>query len=512
MKKNYFWLCILFLIYSVEVSAQENTEEHKSFNIKFNASLSVNGAGAYYFEQSEFKGGFDTWLKLRISGDLGSSVSYFFDIGVALLYAEHEYLGNWPIKVGSEEKADVYSYPLGYFPYDYRSSWGGFIFPLNALQADGPTGWPDTTSIGFNTLYELSGTALNDIILWRIGRNEHEAAGIVEGSSLVLNKAAQPFFGADIQVNLIPWFRMYYLFGILEYYDSNGMQISPSNFQNAFSMTMFSVYYKQYIKIDIGSSVIWPKRFELGYLFPLTFSLLYQNYIGDFDNLTIFGNVKFQYPGLGFLWFSLFVDEINFEKEFFHLDREMYAFQAGLRYLIPFIPFGSLTVSYTKIEPYCYTHQKVDVPWYNKPMEQAYTNHGYGLGYYLPPNSDETKIVFEAIPTSQTAFNMQFQFIHHGAEYGDYMVDGSSYISELKGSDRSSDPALRKDFLHDGAYQSLIILKAGVKHSFNKLSLDFLFNTGVVFSYWKYNGSILDNAQYPSRTGIIAEAGVQIRY
>jgi hypothetical protein len=248
----------------------------------------------------------------------------------------------------------------------------------------------------------------------------------------------------------------------------------------------------------------------LGYLFPLTFHLLYQNNIGDFDNLTLFGNIRLQYPGLGFLWFSLFIDEINFEKEFFHLDREMYAFQAGLRYLIPSIPFASLTASYTKIEPYCYTHQKVKVPWYDKPMEQAYTNHGYGLGYYLPPNSDEIKIEFNAMLASKTVFNMQFQCIHHGAEYGDYMVDGSSYISELKEDDRSSDPDLRKDFLHDGAYQSLIIFKTGIKHSLKKLPLKFLFNIGMVFSYWKYNGSVLDNVQYPSRTGIIAEAGVQI--
>jgi len=509
--RNLSFLCILFFLYPVKVNAQEYTEKKENISINFNASLSVDGAGAYYFEQSEFKGGFDTWLKLRVSGDLGNSASYFFNIGVALLYAEREYLGRWPIKVGSQEEADVYTYPLGYFPYNYRSSWGGFLFPL-ADPRGGFTGWPDTVSIGFNSLYEISGTAINNIILWRIGRNEHEAAGIVEGSSLVLNKAAQPFFGADLQVNLLPWFRIYSLGGILEYYNSNGIQTSSSTFQNAFSLSMVSVYYRQYIKIDIGSSVIWPKRFELGYLFPLTFPLLYQNNIGDFDNLTLFGNIKFQYPELGFLWFSLFIDEINFEKEFFHLDREMYAFQAGLRYLIPFIPFGSLTVSYTKIEPYCYTHQKVKVPWYDKPMEQAYINHGYGLGYYLPPNSDEIKIVFEAIPTLQTAFNAQFQFIHHGAEYGDYMVDGSSYISELKENDRSSDPALRKDFLHDGAYQSFIILKAGVRHSLKRLPLEFLFNTGVVFSYWKYNGSILDNAQYSSRTGIVAEAGVQIRY
>jgi hypothetical protein len=358
-------LCVFFLFllhpaeikaqeYTDEINPQENTDKQKSVTINLNASLDLNGAGAYYFGQSEFKGGFDTWLKLRVNGNLGSSVSYFTEIGVALLYAEREYLGPGLIKVGSTEKVDVYSYPLGYFPYDYLSSWGGFVFPLTALKSDGPTGWPDTTSIGFNLLGEVSGTALNDVLLWRIGRNYHEAAGIVEGSSLVLNKAAQPFFSADLQLNPLPWLYLYSLTGILEYYNLNGIQTSAETFQNAFSLAMLSVNYRQYIKIDVGSSVIWPKRFELGYLFPLTFPLLYQNNIGDFDNLALFGNIKLQYPGFGFLWFSLFIDEINFEKDFFHLDREMYAFQTGLRCLVPFIPFASLTASYTKIEPYCY--------------------------------------------------------------------------------------------------------------------------------------------------------------
>jgi hypothetical protein len=502
----------LFILYPHHIKAEENAEKKENSSVILNASLSMDGGGAYYFEQQEFYGGFDTWLKLRLSGDLFGSVSYFTEIGVALLYAEREYLGNWPIKVDSLETTDVYSYPLGYFPFDYRSAWSGFVFPIKDLDANGPTGWPSTTSIGFNLLYEIAGTGLNDFLLWRIGRNEHEVAGAVDGSSLVLNKAAQPFFGVDLQINPVRWLYLYSLTGILEYYDSRGIQESASTFQNAFSLTMISFYYKQFVKIDLGSSVIWPKRFELGYIFPLTFPLLYQNNTGDYDNLAFFGNFKLHYPGLGFLWFSLFIDELNFEKDFFHLDREMYAFQIGLRILIPFISFASLTASYTKIEPYCYTHQKTKVPWYFNPMEQAYTNHGYGLGYYLPPNSDEIKIVFSTIPTSQTSLNVQFQFIHHGAEHGDYIVDGSSYASELKESDRSADPALRKDFLNDGAYQSLIIFKTGFIHLLNKIPLELSLNTGVVFSYWKYNNNILDNAQYPSRTGIIAEIAVKLSY
>jgi len=525
IRQVFIVLCILFLFLlpSNKANTQENAEKQKSITIDLDASFALDGAGAYYFEKSKFYGGFDTWINLRVYGNLGSFVSYFADIGVALLYAKREYLGSWPIKVGSNEEVDVYSYPLAYFPYaSYRSQWDGFVFPLTRLDSGGMTGWPDTTSIGFNILCEVSGTALNDTLIWHIGRTERETAGMVEGSSLVLNKAAQPFFGFDIKVSPFSWLHLYSLTGFLEYYDSKGISTSSETFQNAFSLTMLSVNYKQYIQVDFGSSSIWPKRFELAYLFPLTFPVLYQNNIGDFDNVALFGNIKLQYPELGFLWFSLFIDEINFDSGFFHLDREMYAFQVGLRYQIPVLSSSSLTVSYTKIEPYCYTHQKIKTPWYDGLMEEAYVNHGYGLGYYLPPNSDELKIVFATRLTQDIGLNAQFQMIRHGAEYGDSMVYGSSYVSELKGSGRSTDPALRKYFLHDGAYQWTYIVKAGAKWNLPRLPISFFGEVGVVFSYFtniesgkakdgdSHPYSIIDTSEYPKSTGFIVNIGCKV--
>jgi len=525
IRQVFVFLCILFLF--LLLPNQANTQENaKKISIDLAVSLDLNGAGAYYFEQSRFNGGFDTWMNMRVYGNLGSSVSYFADIGVALLYAKREYMGSWPIKMGSDERwtderVDVYSYPLGYFPYTYRSSWGGFIFPLKKLDSGGMTGWPDATSIGINLLCEVAGTALNDALLWRIGRNNLEVAGMVEGSSLVLNKAAQPFFSFDIQIKPFSWFSLYSLTGILEYFDSKGIQDSAETFQNAFSVAMISANYKEYFQIDLGSSVVWPKRFELAYLFPLTFPLLYQNFTGDFDNVGLFANIKLQYPKVGFLWFSLFIDEINFESNFFHLDREMYAFQVGLRYFLPFLPSSSLTLSYTKVEPYCYTHQKVKVPWYDSPIEQAYTNHGYGLGYYLPPNSDEIKIVFATKLKHDIDLNAQFQMIRHGADYGDSMVDGSSFVSELNGSGRSSNPALRKYFLHDGAYQWTYIIKTGVKWTLPKLPITLFGEAGMVFSYFTNIAgaansgssspySVIDTSEYPQSTGFIVNIGCKL--
>ena len=440
----------------------------------------------------------------------------------ALINAERRHLGSWDIKIDSDEKTNVYSEPLAYFPYTYQSPWGGFVFPLNALQSHGPTGWPNYPSIGFTIVSEISGSLFNDVLLWSIGRTGHEAAAPAEGYSLALNKAAQPFFGYDLHITMLPGLYLYSLTGMLEYYNSKGIYVSPLTFQNAFSLFLLSYNFKDYIQIDAGSSSIWAKRFELGYLYPFTIPIMYKN-IGDFDNLSVFGNIKLQYPDLGFLWFSVFVDEMNFEKEFFYLDREMYAFQAGLHYLIPNLASGSLTLSYTKIEPYCYTHQKVVTPWINEPIEQSYTSHGYGLGYYLPPNSDEVKLAFSAEASPQLALNAQLQMIRHGADHGSGIVDGSSYLSELKETERSTDPRLRKYFLHDGAYQWLYIVKAGAQWNLGGLpfSLSLLGDAGVVFSYYtniepgknnngkSYTNSIVDTSEYPKSTGIIINLGLK---
>jgi hypothetical protein len=524
MKKRTLIIIVLLAAIIVDLAAQ--TEGENPITLNFNLYSTLGGSGAYDFNRNKFNGGFDIWANARVDGNLGSAVTYFADIGVALISAERRNLGSWPVSVSSDlsltiPSTVVYSQPLAYFPYTYRSPWAGFLFPLSNL-GNSHTGWPDTTSIGFNLLCNVSGSAFDGNFLWSIGRIGHEAAGIVEGSSLVMNKAAQPFFGFDIQVNFFPWLSLYSLSGILEYYSSQGIKASALSFQNGFTLTMLTAKIGQYVQIDAGSSAVWPKRFELGYLFPLMLPLLYQNNIGDFDNATVFGNIKLQYPGLGFLWFSLFVDEMSFEENFFNLDREMYSFQAGMQFTLPFFSSSSITLSYTKIEPYCYTHPSTTVPWYDRPMEEAYVNYGKGLGYYLPPNSDEIKLVFAAELSQQVAFDAQFQMIRHGADYGSSMVDGSSYVSEMIYSGIGNDSVLRKYFLHDGAYQWFYIIKAGASWNLpTRMPISIFGDMGMVISYFtNISGSansgtssgysIIDTTEYPKSTSLILTIGCRV--
>jgi hypothetical protein len=503
--------------------AERETSGGEKITAEIGVTSEFSASGAYYIENNKLNGAFEEWLGVYVRGYLGAALSYGFELGVAPLYVNYPFLGYYQTNVDDDaNKVPVYGMPPAYFPYAYKGRWDGFVFNTNNLQASGPSGLPEDIAFGFSMLCEISGSAVQDIVHFSAGRKEREFAAMIDGGSLVLNKFAQPFWGIDFTIQPFSWLGLSSVTGILEYFDMSGIQISSKTFQNAFSLTMIEMNHKNYVRFNIGTSSVWPKRFEPAYLFPLIDKMLYQNNIGDFDNIGLFGGIKLQKPGLGYFWTAFFIDEINFEPDFFILDREMYAYQTGVSIALPRLLFGSLNISYTKIEPYCYTHTRLDnTPWYNGiPMEEAYMNHGSGLGYYLPPNSDEIKLKFQYMPFIDTMFHAQFQMIRHGAVTGESAVDGSSHWSEL-GKNRSENPALRKFFLHDGAYNWSYILKSGAVYKLKNYPVTFSLESGFVISYWTNingpanNGAahdyhIIDSNEYPKSTGLITAMSIRV--
>jgi hypothetical protein len=410
----------------------------------------------------------------------------------------------------------AYTQPLAFFPYSYQKGWDGFIFGPGNISAGGMEKWPQNIAIGPRLLSEMSGTLFSDMLYLRFGRVQREWGGMSQGSSIIFNAVARPFIALEATFNPVSWFAFSSLTGILEYYKTTDDSYEAAwASQNAFSIEQLELNYKNYFHFDIGSTVVWEKRFELGYIFPINNNFIYQNNIGDFDNMGLFFNIKGQYPGIASLWFSFLADEIEVSsvKQMFELDRHMFAFQGGARVWLPGLPFGSLTLSYTKIEPYTYTHTRNYVPWYSTgpeqsvklPMESSYTNNGVGLGYYLPPNSDEIKVRFDVLPTVQSTIHIQYQLIRHGADFGPHQVDGSSYLSELDPDGRSSKKVLEKDFLNDGAYQWMHIIKTGGDYRFANTPLTVFGEAGFVFSYFKD----ISNDEYTERTGLAASGSYE---
>jgi hypothetical protein len=496
--------------------------------------LEMRLSGGWYDDAAGGGGGFypgmDVWPSITAAGDIHDNFSVGFAIIGGVLYANRDSLGQYNIRYlgytdenGNSPTVETFAYQHAFFPGEYIPKWDGLVWNIGHISNSYQLAWPEDISLGYAARSEIAGTLLNDDFLWRIGSIEREYGGVAHGYSLDLNKTAQPFLGFDMMFSPWDFLTISSVTGILEFYSMYGQTESSKTFQPAFSLSQIEVRYKNYASFGFGSSVVWPKRFELAYMIPLIDKLLYQMNIGDFDNTGEFANLKLQLPGVGNVWGALFLDEINPEKEIFELDRALYAFQAGAQVAIPGLSFGSITLSYTKIEPYCYTHPKTEVPWYSDPVEEAFLNHGEPLGYNLKPNSDELKLVFRFMPRVNTALRFNYQMIRHGADYGSGQVDGSSYFSELLGSGRSTTPELRKYFLKDGAYEWTHVIRAGCDYAIPQAAIALYVDAGVVISRWtNIDGapntgkpaafSAINTPEYPSSTGFVLTFGARWFY
>ena len=504
-------------------------------DIPISANAGVNadfeGSAGVYPDDRYF--GLDFWLGLYLNGDVGRNVSYEFNFKAGLSKAPRNRLGEYntfyegfPNEDDTDDEyanqlIDVYSEPLTHFPYTYQKRWDGSVFYLS--EPDKFESWPEKAAGGYSLPAELTASFLENKLIMRLGRISHEWGSMSNGSSLSFNQMARPFLGVEGEFFPVSWFGISSLTGILEYHNTEGIYDSPRSSQNAFSITMFQFRYKNYFFFDFTDSVIWPKRFELGYMSPITNNFFYQNNSGKFDNMAMTFSLKAQYPGLGNIWASLFVDEMNLTSDMWTLDRQMLAMQAGSNISLPFLAFSSLKLSYTKVNPYCYTHHRNYVPWYGDVrMQKLYANNGVSLGYYLPPNSDEILVRFKTMPVKNVNAHVQYQLIRHGADFGSNAVDGSNLLSELDPDGRDTNPVLKRFFLHDGAYQWMHIIKAGAEWNLSGAPIALYGEAGVNYSFFtdinekanvtgkSHPYSVVDTSEYPKSTGFIASLGVKV--
>jgi len=509
----------------------ETSVDKTDLRVSANAGLSLDiegSAGIYLDDDNYF--GTEIWAGLYLNGDIGKNISYNVNLSGGLMLAPREYLGEyWIYYEGFEseneleyvnDQISVYSEPLTHFPYTYKKRWDGSVYFFNSLSSFET--WPNSAAGGYSILSDITASFLENKLFMRLGRLSHDWGSVPAGSSLIFNQMARPFVGFETEFNPVPWIGFASLTGVLEYSNLEGIKTSSSVFQNAFSITMIQLRYKNFIYFDFIDAVVWPKRFELGYISPVTNSFFYQNNIGDFDNMAMSANLKLQYPGFGNIWFSAFIDEMNLLADMLTLDRQMIAVQAGINLSLPFLSFSAVKVSYTKVNPYCYTHNRNLNPWYGDlRMETAYTNNGVSLGYYLPPNSDEILIRFDTMPLKNLTTGLQYQMIRHGADFGGSAVDGSNFSSELDPRGRNDNPVLKRYFLKDGAYQWLHIIKFGGEWTLNKAPVAFSFEAGTVISYFtniegEANSgqpspySIIESEEYRKSTGFIIKLGIKV--
>ena len=401
----------------------------------------------------------EAWAGVGFAGDVTDYVSWNleFDAGAMM--------------VDNYDSATSYG-PESYEPYTYTKTWDGGSHPLSSL--NNYEGMPTDLSLGYSYNTEIAASFWDNQLDMRFGRLRRNWGEVGEGS-LFLNADARPMMGIDGSFTPWKWLSVSFLIGELEYGeqfrsdDDYSIKGTSSTQQNMFSMLQVEITPNDWLYVSLIDSGVYLKRTELGYMHPLMSSFFFQNNVGDFDNMGFGGNLVLKKAGLGKAYASLFVDEAKLNQpDFFTRYANMYAYQVGAEAVLPGLSWSSLTLQYTKIEPYTYTHYTVsESPWYEgQAMETGYMNGGESLGYGLEPNSDEIMIKYRAQPKRGLTVNGRYRMVRHGTNAGSY-YESWGWDGETDDLDADSDPDGaygnddEKDFLKDGVYEWYHILGIG---------------------------------------------------
>ncbi|MBQ7905364.1 MAG: hypothetical protein IJ361_06375 [Spirochaetaceae bacterium] len=424
------------------------------------------------------------WADVYIKGDITKYFSYNFNIGGSLMDLSTK----------------------SYAPNTYQKTWDGFQFVLSDFYeyvsiSDLPAG-------GLRMLPELAFSVFDNKVQLKFSRTRHDW-GYGSGN-LMLSGTARPFVSLETQLNPVSWFSTNFITGTLEY-DSNGnLKDCASTFQNMYSALWGELKFK-YFYFGATGSVVFPKRIELGYMNPFMLAFLYQNQIGDFDNMQLGLFTGITIPKITHIYASIFMDELNVQvSNFLNKDRNMYAVQIGAKSPLPFWT-SVFTFQYTKIEPYMYSHPLTETPWYSQKMDTTYINHGQPLGYFLNPNSDEFKIQLESNPLWYLSATLKYTLVRHGTTTGSGKVDGSSFYDPLNYSgnlqDAQEGDLYWKDFLHDGVYEWINSISLGGELDCRKWDVPITVGLTYTFSYTHHTLGTKDsikninNAEYQNKAG-----------
>lgn len=423
--------------------------------------------------QDEPYQGLYTFLSTYLDGGLGRGdyqLSYRFAMDFGGFQADNTrdaYNAQFAANDPDRMVALTSSQYAGFTPYTFTKPGDGYSYPLFDLFKN--RGGSDA-ELAFRMKPEIA-TEFFDGSL-RLGFSRTPRNWGLGEDSIILSGQARPFLGLEVHAEIFEWMDYAVLVGTLENSGSSG----ADGWLNQKMITQKNVDMRPFpwLYIGIHEGVVWPKRFELGYINPLIFSSLYQGMGGDFDNIiggiTLGGRV----PGYAEAFATVYLDEFSPNergiKDFFERVRNLFSVQAGVRGVVPGVPYGTLLLQYTKIEPFTYTHPPTATPWIQpyggKEPYQSFISDGYGVPSRLDPNSDEMLARFKFAPLPEVFISVGYQYIRHGHYGGFYNMPLKAY-SSTNGSilpDGMDDPYwlggnddavgnLQKRFLADGPYE-----------------------------------------------------------
>ncbi len=220
----------------------------------------------------------------------------------------------------------------------------------------------------------------------------------------------------------------------------------------------FELNLSKHAKIGFGEIIIYGNRgFDFSYLNPFNFYKSVEHINQDRDNSMLF----FDFSNNSFKgikpYFTLLIDDIDFGK----IGSSWYGNQVLLDAGVTFVPFykefsSLVTVQYTHIEPYFYTHRIQ----YNN-----FSSLGYSLSSFTQPNSENFTIKCDYFPFNRTSVSFRYTYGKHGEN--EYDSEGNlvkNYGGNIKYGHRVNDSEKIK-FL-DGVMEKRELFAASVNYEF----------------------------------------------
>lgn len=341
----------------------------------------------------------------------------------------------------------------------------------------------DGIGMGYNTYPEATLSLMDNRLQFRWGMFPRQW-GFGDGS-LVLSETAKPFDAIEAAFQFTNWISYAFITGTLTDWHSPGEDSfsNDNNFQNMFTTKRVELKPLSGLRLSLFETCVWIKRFELGYLNPFMITTLYQNILGDWDNM--FAGAEFEWltPAATRLYGTFMVDEMNSTNPlyWFKQARNMFALQAGIETSPAYIGLSTLGLQYTRIEPFFYTHYMVSYPSYDTAMNTCYQNKDVNLGYYLAPNSDELLLSFKTSQIPDYFGEIKLRYLRHSGQYGDdiqeniiyAVIDHPNYYSYTYGE---------KDFINT-LIEQRFIGELYLEHAFEHTPIQVFVNYGV--SFWR---------------------------
>lgn len=419
----------------------------------------------------------DSALRPYLRGDLGPWLSYLGIVGFTF------------DRVASEEvDAQDEAWTPAFAPYDFTKQWDTRHISFGADRYG--FGYGDYPTISYDLETEIAADLLRGDLRLGFARQRREW-GIGDGS-LVLGGSARPFIGAELHAELAPWAAGHFLLGSLSDWRGEREALPDRTFQRMLALQRLELFPLPWLYLSATGTVLGAKRFELLYMAPLIFGVLAQDLMANVDNVGVGVDAAFTIAPIGKAYFSFYADEMEFTSlhNLFTRPRNMFALQGGVKLRVPWLPFATATLQYTKIEPFTYAHYPTDYPEYTLPVDTAYTHDGENLASHLWPNSDEILVKLRCLPFPSFTAGLEYRLIRHGDN--PTKLPGSLFILGRPDGwldyDLIDDP-LYKDFLHDGLYDINNIVTVSGEYSFPEYPVTVGLSYTFSHTFWLTNAS-----------------------